>query len=398
MECNLGLTNFSAERRVRVVNSLVRFIGLAAVVLCQLPVQGGGSDTNPPADYRLTVELRDGSKVIGKSSEESFQFRSEVLGDLKLALGKIRTIESLTKSNQFRLTTSAADLLVAEFATKDIRVKATYGEVSLPVALIKGVRITTLGKTGRPHDGLVGLWSGDGNALDAVTENTGVLRNVSFTEGVAGQAFSFAPNSFPWGTYTGVQIPDRPAYALTRALTIEGWVRPRGDGYIILCRGDHRPGMDPYTLSMQANHDLRFQITGSDNAETAMVDANLPYGEWTHVAATLDGDTGKLSLYTNGVQAAQIETSVRPIGNLIPELTPGLGIGNLNDGGNNFPFVGDIDEIALYDRALSVDEINAIYSEHAANATGRAEPLPTRGRSGIRPPMGFRNAIPNFDQ
>jgi arabinan endo-1,5-alpha-L-arabinosidase len=185
-----------------------------------------------------------------------------------------------------------------------------------------------------------------------------------------------------------VQIPDKPAFALTKSLTIEGWVRPRGNGYVIMSRGDHRPGLDPYTLSMQANHDLHFQICDDEN-NTAIVATELAYGRWTHVAATLDGDTGTMSLYTNGVLAAQTVTHVKPIGALRPEMSPGLGIGNLNDGGNDFPFIGDLDEIALYDRALSVEEINAIYSENAANADGRAELLPPRGNPG----MGMRRRV-----
>jgi hypothetical protein len=216
----------------------------------------------------------------------------------------------------------------------------------------------------------VTAWSASGNH--------GLLRNVSLTEGVTGQAFLFAPNSFPWGTYTGVQIPDASTYELTNALSIVGWVRPRGDGYVIFFRGDHRPGLDPYCLSMQANHNLRFQISGRSDDDNTNVDAEIPYCVWTHVAATLDGSTGKMSLYTNGLLAAQISTTVRPMGPLLADQSPGIGIGNVSDGGNNFPFVGEIDSIALYDRALSAAEVKASYAEHAASAGGKVELLSTR--------------------
>jgi hypothetical protein len=85
-----------------------------------------------------------------------------------------------------------------------------------------------------------------------------------------------------------------------------------------------------------------------------------------------------MSLYTNGLLAAKITTTVRPLGPLDPDESPGIGIGNVSDGGNNFPFVGEIDGIALYNRALSANEIKASYAEHAASADGRAELLPTR--------------------
>ncbi len=91
-----------------------------------------------------------------------------------------------------------------------------------------------------PPSGLVGWWKGDGTATDLVVSNTSALVNASYTNGIVGQAFSFDPENLAYGTYSGVQIADRPAYALTNALTIEGWIRPRGTGYYVFFRGDGR--------------------------------------------------------------------------------------------------------------------------------------------------------------
>ena len=102
-----------------------------------------------------------------------------------------------------------------------------------------------------PPSGIVGWWKGDGSTLDSVAANNGVNQNITYTNGMVGQAFACNPNNYSYGTYTGIQIADQPAYALTNSLTIEGWIRPRGDGYIIFWRGDNRPGLDPYYLSMQ---------------------------------------------------------------------------------------------------------------------------------------------------
>ena len=208
------------------------------------------------------------------------------------------------------------------------------------------------------RDGLVGWWKGDHNAFDIVARNDGTLFNGTYVKGVIGQAFSFDPDNSPG--WTGVQIPDRPAYALTDALTITGWIRPQGNGYIIFWRGDNRPGLDPYALSMQGDHDLAF-IISDEEGNNPRVDATIPYHQWTHVAATFDSSIGTMSLYINGVLAAQTVTAVRPFGELQPDSSPGVGVGNLNDGGNNFPFVGDIDEIALFGRALSANEIQRLY-------------------------------------
>jgi hypothetical protein len=221
--------------------------------------------------------------------------------------------------------------------------------------------------------GLIGWWPGQSNANDVVSGNNGVAQNITYTTGVVGQAFACDPDNYPYGTYAGIQIPDSPAYVLTNALSIEGWIRPRGDGYNIFWRGDNRPGMDPYFLGMWGNNNIRFQIC-DQAGDSVTVGTYLDYNQWTHVAATLDGSTGTMSIYTNGVLVDQMVTTVRPFGDLIPGDSPGVGIGNVNDGGNNFPFIGDIDEISLYNRALSADEIQAIYS---AGSMGKCTgPLP----------------------
>ena len=222
--------------------------------------------------------------------------------------------------------------------------------------------------------GLIGWWKGDGNGMDSAgTNNAYALLNVSFTNGIVGQAFACDPESYPYGTYNGIQIADQPAYALTNSLSIEGWVRPRGDGYNIFWRGDNRPGLDPYELGMEGNNTIGFLITDA-NGNSASVSAPLVYNQWWYVAGTLDGASSKMSLYTNGILAGQITTTVRPFGALIPQDSPGIGIGNVNDGFNNFPFWGDIDEVSLYNRALTAAEIQAIYNAGASGKCTGATP------------------------
>ena len=216
-----------------------------------------------------------------------------------------------------------------------------------------------------PPSGIVGWWPGNGNADDLVSGNNGTLVDVTFTNGVDGEAFVFDLAQNPGSGFTGVRIPDQPAYALTNSLSIEGWVRPTGAGYVIFWRGDNRTGLDPYSLVMQGNNIVAFSITDPNN-QSVSIFATLAYNQWWHLAATLDGGTGTMSLYTNGVLAAQTNTTVRPLGSLVAADSPGIGIGNINDGANNFPFTGDINQISLYNRALGQAEIQGIYNAGAA--------------------------------
>jgi hypothetical protein len=216
-----------------------------------------------------------------------------------------------------------------------------------------------------PPTGLVAWWRAEGNASDSVDGASGVIYDgVAFAPGRVGQAFAFN------GTTGAINVPDAPALMLTNSLTVEGWLyvtnAPVAPGMVIF-RGDTRSGLDPYYISVEPDGSpsgkLSFVIWGADNIN-AYISRPMPVGAWTHVAATLDGATGVMKLYTNAVPAGQITTSVRPLGPLDPAFGAGVGIGNHSSqpGPFNYPFRGLIDELSLYNRALSAAEIQAIYN------------------------------------
>jgi hypothetical protein len=213
--------------------------------------------------------------------------------------------------------------------------------------------------------GLVGWWRGEGNATDVVSGANGALYgSVTFASGKVGRCFAFD------GINGGINLPDVPALALTGSLSIEGWLLVADvvsvSGMVIF-RGDTRSGLDPYYVSVEPRPGtsgvLNFVVWGRDNMN-ASVTALMPIGTWIHVAATLDDANGLMRLYTNAVVAAETMTDVRPLRRLDPQARPGIGIGNHSSqpGPFNYPFHGLIDELSLYNRALSDCEIQAIYN------------------------------------
>jgi hypothetical protein len=75
--------------------------------------------------------------------------------------------------------------------------------------------------------------------------------------------------------------------------------------------------------------------------------------KWQHVVATKDGP--KMRLYVNGELVAEGEDP--------SELPSGLRllVGKLYPGSGDRPFIGQLDELALYNRALKPDEIGTHY-------------------------------------
>jgi hypothetical protein len=80
--------------------------------------------------------------------------------------------------------------------------------------------------------------------------------------------------------------------------------------------------------------------------------------EWVHVAAVFDAVSGSMQAYVNGELAAQTNTPVRPFQELAGG---GAAIGGASAGQSGYSFNGLIDELSVYDRALTASEIQAIY-------------------------------------
>ena len=92
-----------------------------------------------------------------------------------------------------------------------------------------------------------------------------------------------------------------------------------------------------------------------------MTGAYLPMDEWTHVAWTYDGGTGMMKVYVNGVERSH---SIGTTGDLD---TNGLDLffswpsGTASPSGNGC-FPGYMDELALYDYALTRDQVLARFA------------------------------------
>lgn len=199
----------------------------------------------------------------------------------------------------------------------------------------------------------VSWWKADGNAFDSVGGNNGALQgDVGYASGFSGQAFSFGGNN---GV---VHIPDADNLKFTRSFTITARVNVKAySSFVgpIFFRGDDRNELDPYAIYVYANGTVRFIIyNAADSYAYTESDRVIPLNQWTLVTASLDDATGTMSLYFNSDLVGQYSTSVRPFADLDPAQNPGVAIGNTsNVNADNFPFHGLIDEVKVYNTAVS---------------------------------------------
>ena len=212
-----------------------------------------------------------------------------------------------------------------------------------------------------PIAGMISWWRADGTAEDSIGIHDAVVPfGTSYATGEVGQAFDFP------GFGTRVRVPDSSDFILTNAFTVEGWIYPRQmTNGIIAMRGDFLPQHNSWTLHMTNNPGHLSFVIDSDTGQSAEIQAPVQTNQWQHFAATFNAASG-MKLYLDGVLAAQTNTTILPVSFLNAGEEAFLSFGNASVISNYFPFDGLIDEVSLYSRALSPNEIQSIY--HAGSA------------------------------
>lgn len=136
--------------------------------------------------------------------------------------------------------------------------------------------------------------------------------------------------------------------------TIELWVRPAADGQGGILSSQAKPGRSSWRWRLARNADrsvsfhLHDNTMAPDRDREARSSATLDAGVWTHVAVTVDtGVSREAVLYINGQREAAVSVHQHhPYGNLF--------LGTSTTEGY---FAGAIDEVAIFDRALTAEMI-----------------------------------------
>lgn len=238
-------------------------------------------------------------------------------------------------------------------------------KLNILIVLLMGAALLVSSEAGGQgvEDSLVSWWPMEGVVEDIIGDNEpSATVGLTFVDGKVGQGVTFElpPDRWHLGGY--VQIPDSPTLRLQR-FTIEVWVQPAGPGggphdwagSVIF--GKRLSGNEASADLNWRSVDNRFVYRfGNDLQGQYILSQNtfppLPFGEFYHVAGTYDGQSFKL--FVNG----QLEGSMDLVKTVI-----------YNDdgwqlGSGYFPsyprtFNGVIDELRVYSRALTAEEIQA---------------------------------------
>ncbi len=208
------------------------------------------------------------------------------------------------------------------------------------------------------------LDEGSGNVyLDGVQNtvyNDGTTANSpSWVIGIAGTALNFN------GTSQYGYTPDEASLDIANQITLAAWLKPGKVATQSLVNKAVNGNTGGYELSLAAStstwpQKVFFRINQVSSGDTYRVNSATIYpidGTWIHVAATFDGAT--MRMYINGVENGT------PVSAPVPIATNGLPLSigaEYNGTSATRWFQGAMDDVRVYNRALSAAEVLALYN------------------------------------
>ncbi|NQT88432.1 tandem-95 repeat protein, partial [bacterium] len=225
----------------------------------------------------------------------------------------------------------------------------------------------TLIVVGDVTDGLIAHWKFDeragATAFDSTANhNDGATHGAQWDNGVWGSALRFD------GDDDYVDCGSTPSLnSMTTQMTICTWIKTTADGVTILGKRNDLPTEDIH-CAIGAGSRLAFSADMSNIGKfEATPPPNVQDGEWHHIVWRYDSMASdaneRLAMYVDGVRLTNPVTYQPPdlyeALLLRPSVNVIIGSIDINIGGRNF-FDGLIDDVRIYDRALTGDEILAV--------------------------------------
>jgi hypothetical protein len=212
-----------------------------------------------------------------------------------------------------------------------------------------------------PTEGLVLYMPFNSDANDySGNGNNGTAHNVNYLRGNRGVTAYFAPDSY-------VEIKDTASldFSADTGLTIAVWIRQENDisGYIVVKMGTGNRFDDEYKLAISADGTINCGIVSPTSYQLFDSNGKLFINEWYLVVMRWRLADGSMKIYFNGELNSLTYSNVTSIQNTsVP-----LRIGQFLDAAEN-SFRGSLDDLRIYNRPLSDDEIMTLYTNEVVTS------------------------------
>ncbi len=214
------------------------------------------------------------------------------------------------------------------------------------------------------QQGLVGYWPFCGNANDeSGNGNDGTVNGATLTEdrfGNAGKAYSFD------GVDDIINVPTLENFDVSflDGLTMSIWLNSSDLGFNQRLMHFYNNDLDlsiHYATAFQKLYFMNYNFnTGTDNYSHSN---QIPSNQWLHATWTIDFNNGISRAYINGEEVGFQDSIPILVGS---SMSFRIGNGPTLD---NWPFLGSLDDAVIYNRALTPEEVQELYTLDACTFT-----------------------------
>lgn len=214
-----------------------------------------------------------------------------------------------------------------------------------------------------PTSGLILHYTFDNNISDnSGSNNSGIGNGIfSYSTGLFNKAISFTSANSGYISTTSYPSIDSTSFTISCFIKSTKFDEEQG----ILQRGCVESGnrLYGYGISLGDNVLAAWVGHGNSDVNALVFNGNISNGNWRHVALSFDKSSGLVSLYLDGIM---VESKILDSGNIIykPNYDDGFTIGRRVAGSYDFAqFEGSIDQLRIYNRCLSANEIKILFEE-----------------------------------
>ena len=308
----------------------------------------------------VILSLRDGSRWRGKLDLAALPLVTPY-GKLAVRLPLVRTVTFVKKSGKGETWLSASlelrngDKLHGSISLKTLTLDTPYGRASAPIGEVLSMDVSPAGPSGRLKEGLLLHYDFEDpiKAEASVLDRSGHKVNAKAfgsprqVEGIAGKAIEFNGKNY-------LRVNSNPTKRLDR-LSVSLWFKtadPKQNYKLVTTAVWYRGPGSGWTVG---THYPEFWDVERKGIRTGGTQRKVPFvpGKWNHLVVVYDGRS--VCEYVNGRLSRKYSATGKKIG----------------DGGRfeigawhpytAYNYKGAMDELRVYNRALSVEEIKLLY-------------------------------------
>lgn len=304
---------------------------------------------------KLMFELDDGTRVIGVPVIETLPFKTS-FADIKLSLKLIDSIEFSKESGSARVLFGNGDKLEGSLKVEEIAVETLFGKHSIPIKHVVAMAVTAGGAGGAmPKEGLVLYFSFDKDENGVVKDksgsgNDGTVNGAKLvSNGKRGGAYEFN------GHDSYIQSARSPGVTGRQPWSISFWVKvfsSQGahDTMVSIGKAYHSHGIVGVGTGSANPKELAMNLWGPNYGVDTGVDNTRGF---MNVITTYDGKA--LKSYVNGAEKKSCEIALNIVEHQVM-------VGGRNGGYSGHYLNGILDEVMIYNRALSDKEVKQLYN------------------------------------